>query len=367
MKRLHNVSITLMALVFAIATMFTFSTTAFAATNDVHNSEAGVTADSNHNIKEVKLDVYYDGTMVRVDHPYYYSVVNITKIKGSRNVINKWTTLTVEWSIVSNGYQFKKLSRSGAWDIYQYTTSNSGVPEEFFTVIFKSCSYTDTTATLELEYYILDESKLNNGNNNSNNNNGSNCRPTKPNGDNNNDDNEVEEVREGWEKIGKNWYLYVNGKKVVNQWYYDNHEYYAWFKFDAKGRMLYSQWVDGKYYLQSDGRMSLGWTKVDGAWYYFNTNSDRDGYGTKVKGWLYYNNNWYYLDNNGVRVEGWWSMNDNWYYFNDDGTMHVGWLYLKNSNNDVSWYYFTGEGKMVTGWVLIDNQWFFFDEDGVLK
>lgn len=99
---------------------------------------------------------------------------------------------------------------------------------------------------------------------------------------------------------------------------------------------------DGKWwYKHSDGSYTTnGWEKINGLWYYF------DSQGWMVYDWKKDGNNWYFLGNS------------------TDGSMKSGWVLT-----DGKWYYFGGsnDGAMKTGWQKINEKWYFFDSSGVMQ
>lgn len=56
-------------------------------------------------------------------------------------------------------------------------------------------------------------------------------------------------------------YLKDDGTYATNGWQQDNG---LWYYFDQNGNMLHDQWVEGKYYLGSDGSMYVNATTPDG-------------------------------------------------------------------------------------------------------
>lgn len=87
----------------------------------------------------------------------------------------------------------------------------------------------------------------------------------------------------------------------------------VWYYFEPDTGVMYAnQWLNNIYYFRANGAMAVGWTQIEGKWYYFNS------YGNKVKNcWIgnYYMkedgsmavNEWvdgdrYYVGNNGVWV-----------------------------------------------------------------
>ena len=188
-------------------------------------------------------------------------------------------------------------------------------------------------------------------------------------------------VKDGWQKVGNNWYYGRNGRFVVyGEYYIDG----AWYQFD-EGRMIKEQLYDISY-IDKDGKISFdtGWKSIFGSWYYFDadgtthegwltigSNTYYCAYGRIVTGYYTIERELYYFDANGVckgkrGVEnGWYSAGGNWYYFVDgklvmydtmviDGATY-GFTYngymLKNRVASVGYgvmYYFGADGKKVT-------------------
>ncbi|WP_297417426.1 MBL fold metallo-hydrolase [Clostridium sp.] len=93
---------------------------------------------------------------------------------------------------------------------------------------------------------------------------------------------------------------------------------------------------DNVYYLDKDFAATIGWKKINGAWYYF--------------------------DEAGIEQTGWKLINYNWYYFGKDGIMATGWI-----KDDGYTYYLNNEGIMDLGKKFIDNNWYFFGSAGILQ
>ena len=112
-------------------------------------------------------------------------------------------------------------------------------------------------------------------------------------------------------------------------------------------------WIikNGKWwYEHADGSYtSSGWEKIDGSWYFF----DSDGW--MLYDWKKNGNNWYYLgdSNDGSMKSGWLLQNNKWYYLGDenDGVMKTGWQEI-----DSKWYFFNASGAMQTGWIVDNNK-----------
>ena len=129
------------------------------------------------------------------------------------------------------------------------------------------------------------------------------------------------------------------------------------------------KWIrmDGKwYYCNSEGDYLTSWQKIEGVWYYF----DEDG--VMQAGWQKVDGKWYFFSPGGAMQTGWqlfgpggamqtdWQkVGGKWYYLNEDGVMQTGWLSLGN------WYYYLAQsGAMTTGWQKIDGQWYLFNSGG---
>lgn len=141
------------------------------------------------------------------------------------------------------------------------------------------------------------------------------------------------EMLVGWQNINDAWYYFENNGPAKTGWFIDSnsHKYYLY---------------DGVYGTCSEhdcsiGEMLLGWQKINGTWYYFDSN------GNIHTGWLTYNNNKYYLDADGKMVTGLITIDHKTYYFRPDKTSG-------------------SEGSMVTDTCLtIDNSYYCFNADGV--
>ena len=109
----------------------------------------------------------------------------------------------------------------------------------------------------------------------------------------------------------------------------------------------------GKWRYRENGKDVVGWKKVQGIWYYL----DSDGY--MATGWLLDKNKWYYLKSNGEMAVGWLKDKEKWYYLKSSGAMAVGWVKDKGE-----WYYLNADGSMQLNWKEIDGRWYWFDASG---
>lgn len=127
----------------------------------------------------------------------------------------------------------------------------------------------------------------------------------------------------------------------------------------------------------STGEYAVGWNKIDGEWYYFNSS------GILLQGqWKKWNHHWFYPKDSGASAQGWLNINDAWYYFNQEYQMETGWIYsggqyyylsdqgeMKTGWNFISghWYYLAQSGEMKTGWIKDQGQWYYLDANGSMK
>ena len=113
---------------------------------------------------------------------------------------------------------------------------------------------------------------------------------------------------------------------------------------------------DGNYVIQKKGEVKLtGWQKIDGKWYYYNSN------GAKTTGWQKVSGKWYYMNEDGIMQTGWQKINGKWYYMNGSGAMQTGWQKIGGK-----WYYMNGSGAMQTGWQKIGGKWYYMNGSGVM-
>lgn len=118
-----------------------------------------------------------------------------------------------------------------------------------------------------------------------------------------------------------------------------------------------------KWHLYDDKKMLTGWKKVNGKWYFMDSN------GIMQTGWLKDGGLWYLLSNNGDMLTGWQKVNGKWYYLTpqNDGTHKTGEMWTGWLKKDGKWYYLDPkDGYMYTGTHIIDGKTYYFDNSGVL-
>lgn len=98
-----------------------------------------------------------------------------------------------------------------------------------------------------------------------------------------------------------------------------------------------------------------GWQKIDGTWYYFNSNGD------KLTGWQKIKGVWYYLKSDGAMATGWVKVNGKWYYLKSNGAMATGWI-----KTGGKWYYLKSTGAMATGWLKDNGKWYYLNNSGAM-
>jgi len=194
----------------------------------------------------------------------------------------------------------------------------------------------------------------------------------------------------GWHRLDDRDYYFFNGKgqmqaskwlhlvdvkdKVEGNWYYLNSngkmQYEGWFKqggswyyISSTGARLYNELAEiggQKYLFDKDGKMLTGLQVFNGKKMFFASNGSLQAQG-KASSWQKIGVSWYYYDGEGVPSVGLKKINGKTYYFDNYGIMKTGWAFL-----DGHWNYFTSDGDMKTGWVKDKDIWYYLDKDGVM-
>lgn len=184
------------------------------------------------------------------------------------------------------------------------------------------------------------------------------------------------DYQEGWNLIN-GYYYYIQNNELVYAWQKIDG---SWYYFDGLGRMLSNQIEDidaqgeayyfqsnGKYvingwynyygeyvYAEADGKLAKDWQKINGVWYYFDSQNYMVNYNTII------DNEYHLFASNGQwlgkkPLDGW-VKNYSWSYYKDGKLLH-GWQYL-----DGKYYYFNiYDGYAFQNEILsIDNELFYF-------
>lgn len=217
-------------------------------------------------------------------------------------------------------------------------------------------------------------------------------------------------VDEKWYQEGGYWkYRLRDGEMAIGWREIDGATYF----FNGKGQMQAGRWLHlnddwgenakgNDYYLNSNGKMQTGgWFKLEGSWYYIQSNGARrfselseiggkkylfaeDGKmltghqvfngkkmffadsgalqtAGKPSTWQKISSDWYFYDEDGLRTVGKKNINGTTYYFNQEGVMQTGWAFI-----DGHWNYFANSGAMQTGWIKDQDTWYYLDKDGIM-
>ncbi|MBR6484461.1 MAG: hypothetical protein IKT14_05530, partial [Clostridiales bacterium] len=196
--------------------------------------------------------------------------------------------------------------------------------------------------------------------------------------------NGVEQVSEFVTIKGKTYYFGVDGRMYTGRlnkggkYYFFNENgimqkgwvKYAgfWYYFGEDGAS-YEYWneIGGKkYYFDHNCRMVTGLTKIGEDYYFF------DETGAMQKGWIELKKDsgskWIHTDSEGKVSIGWKKINKKWYYFSraeDSCIMYTGRCWIADGTNQGGYYYFDENGVMQTGWINEhDYFWWYAESDG---
>ena len=151
------------------------------------------------------------------------------------------------------------------------------------------------------------------------------------------------EVLPAWKNMnGKLYYVTKDGIVKVTGWFKEKDE-----NPNADN--------DNIYYLDKNYAATIGWSKIEGSWYYFNEA------GVKQTGWKIINYNSYHLNKDGIMEKGWISDSGNKYYLNDEGAMSVGKKYI-----DDNWYFFGMNGVLQTEIYDYKGKKYYSNKDGIM-
>ncbi len=159
------------------------------------------------------------------------------------------------------------------------------------------------------------------------------------------------QAAKGWLNVGgKTYYMDPVTGAMKKGWIkVGGKTYYAGPK---KGVILKNQWLNGKY-LQADGSVATGMTKIGKKTYFFTSA------GKKRTGWVTYQKKAYYFSKKGVLQKNKWVGSR---YVNSEGTVAHGWTKIGKYT-----YYFNSKGYKVTGWVNENGNRYFLNKLGQLQ
>ena len=159
-------------------------------------------------------------------------------------------------------------------------------------------------------------------------------------------------LAKGWTEIDGEWYFFDNDNVMVTTDVVDGY-YIGEDGTIAEGLGWYNDWMwadenkvnklDRWMYIDSEGKVSTGWTQIDGTWYYFSaadyyygimsTSSVEEGY--------------YFTEDGSLATGGWYS---DWY-----------WIDEEKGEWDATWRYVYSDGTVASGWTQIDGTWYYFN------
>lgn len=161
----------------------------------------------------------------------------------------------------------------------------------------------------------------------------------------------------GWHQIGGQWYYFSpDGTAMRNTTELVDRDIYS---FDEEGRMLHDTWVtsgDNLYYLRSwGGALNTGWNRLDGEWYYFDTETAA----ARRNCMEFIDNDLYAFDDSGKMLHDQWGEYDGapCYFRSWGGALDSGWHAI-----DGKTYYFYYHQCMTDAWVSGS----YLDETGAL-
>ena len=161
----------------------------------------------------------------------------------------------------------------------------------------------------------------------------------------------TDKAKEGWQSDGNNGFVYYeNGKRVTGEKKINGY----WYYFDSNGRMDtgFINLGNRTVYYNAQGQMQYGEQNIAGKWYYFDK-----GNGAMAKGFTKLSNRTVYYNAQGQMQYGEQNINGKWYYFDKgNGAMATGLTKLSNKT-----VYYNENGQMQYGEQQVKNDYYFFD------
>ena len=160
---------------------------------------------------------------------------------------------------------------------------------------------------------------------------------------------------------GNDYYLNSNGKMQTGGWFkLDGH----WYYIQSNGARRFSELseIGGKKYLfAADGKMLTGHQVFNGKKMFFSESGALQTAG-KPSTWQKIDSDWYFYDEDGLKTVGKKNINGSTYYFNQEGVMQTGWAFV-----DGHWNYFASSGAMKTGWLKDQGTWYYLEnQEGIM-
>ena len=172
-------------------------------------------------------------------------------------------------------------------------------------------------------------------------------------------------IADSWKRIDGSWYYFDSDGYRRTGWYKEEDR---WYYLKEDGSMLADQWkrIAGKWYhFNGSGVLQTGWYKEDDVYYYLKPNG-----AMAVDEWV--ENDKYYLDASGKWIKGktkedlgtgtWKKNSTGWWYQYADGS------YPKNrwKKIDGEWYHFDQNGYMQTGWLKDGGYYYYLKANGTM-
>lgn len=132
------------------------------------------------------------------------------------------------------------------------------------------------------------------------------------------------------------------------------------YSYYSNGVLLKSKWINGTYYVNSQGIRQTGWMYKGGKWYYF---SKTTGKVVKSK-WIRSGKNMYFAGSNGaLYTDGRYKIGSYYYAFNARGVRLTG----KRTIDGKTYYFSTKNGQMQTKkWCVTSKVYYYYGSNGVM-
>ncbi|MCI8569531.1 MAG: hypothetical protein HFJ11_06105, partial [Bacilli bacterium] len=155
------------------------------------------------------------------------------------------------------------------------------------------------------------------------------------------------EEKNGWYVENNETYYYENGKKASGFKEIEGETYF----FGLTTNKMLKGWqsvAEGRFYLNSEGKIKQGWNEIDGEKYYVENNYMVSGF-KEIDGETYF----FGLTTNKM-LKGWQSVAEGRFYINNEGKIKQGWNEINKEK------YYVENNYMVSGFKEIDGETYFF-------